>query len=107
MSAKLTRLSIDNLEMLLQIQCEKVVREAEVKQLVEEVAHKTECMAAEKATQKAEGEVRAKAWKAMEVMDTNSDTELGPLQKKGKSKARAVSVGSMGKAEVAEVLCQW
>jgi hypothetical protein len=55
MSANLKLLSIEDLEMLLCIQREKVAREAEVKRLAEEVAQEAEQAVAE-AAKKAEEE---------------------------------------------------
>jgi hypothetical protein len=97
MSADLKLLSIEDLEMLLRIQCEKAAREAKVRRLAEEAAREAEWAAAE-AARKAEEEVvaktaKVKARKAVEV-DSGSEPELGPSQKKGKGKVRAMSVGS-------------
>jgi hypothetical protein len=47
-------LAIEDLEMLLCIQCEKVAREAEAKRLAEEAEHEAEQVAAAAAAQKAE-----------------------------------------------------
>jgi membrane protein involved in colicin uptake len=106
MSADLKLLSIEDLEMLLRIQCEKAGREAEVKRLAEEAER-----AATEAAKKAEEVVVAKAAKvkvrkaaapkkrkATEV-DSGSEPELGPSQKKGKGKVRAMSAGSMEEAK--------
>jgi hypothetical protein len=97
MSADLKLLSIEDLEMLLRIQCEKAAREAEARRLAEEAVQEAERAAAE-AARKAEEEAAAKmakvkARKAAEV-DSGSEPELGPSQKKGKGKARAMSAGS-------------
>jgi hypothetical protein len=111
MPTNLELLMIEDLEMLLHLQCKKVAQEAEAKRLAEEAA----CLAvAEEITQQAEEEAKAKAckavvakkWKATEVVGSDSDTEPMPSQKKGKGKARVVSEESAGKAEVTETACQ-
>jgi hypothetical protein len=111
MSANLKLLSIEDLEMLLRIQCEKVAREAEARRLAEEAARETERAAAEAARKAEEEEAAAKVakvkvrkavvpkkQKATEV-DSGSEPELGPSQKKGKGKARAMSAGSAEETE--------
>jgi hypothetical protein len=96
-------LAIEDLKMLLHIQREKVAREAEAKRLVEEAEHKAERITAAAAAQKAEEEAKEKArrakkatvakkWKATQVVESRSDVEPRPSQKKGKEKARAESV---------------
>jgi cell division septum initiation protein DivIVA len=98
-------LTIADLEMLLRIQHEKEAKEAEVKRLAEEVEHEAERVAAAVAAQKAEQEAKEKArrakkaaaakkQKAAEVVESGSDVEPGPSQKKGKGKARVESVES-------------
>jgi hypothetical protein len=107
MSTNLECLSIEDLEMILCIQCKKAARKAEVKRLVEEAAHKAEQAVAEEATQKAGEEAKDKARKvkrAVEVVGSRSDAELGPSQKKPKAKARAEDVES---AEEFGDACQW
>jgi hypothetical protein len=85
MPVNVDRLTIEDLEMLLCIQCEKAAREVEVKRLVE-AACKAEQLAAEAAAQKAEEEakekarrvkkaVAAKKWKPTEVVGSGSDME--------------------------------
>jgi hypothetical protein len=109
MPANLELLTIEDLEMLLHLQCKKAAQEAEVKRLVEEAAH---LAAAEETAWQAEEEAKAcktaaaKKWKATEVVGSDSDAEPAPSQKKGKGKAQAVSEESMGKVEVAETACQ-
>src|SRR5882757_2510218 len=103
MSANLTRLSIKDLELLLTIQQEKLVKEVEAKQVAEEeAAKKAEEKAKAKARAKARKAAAGKKRKAMEVEGSDSDVELGPSQRNGKGKARAASVGSTGQVEVAE-----
>jgi hypothetical protein len=107
MPTDLDCLTIEDLKMLLRIQCEKAAREAEVKRLVEEVACKVEWLVAEVAAQKAEEEAKEKARrmkKATEVVGSGSDTEPGPSQKKGKARARAKSVEA---PEESGEACQW
>jgi hypothetical protein len=90
-------LTITDLEMLLRIQREKEAKEAEVKRLAEEAEREAEQVAAAEVAQKAEQEAKEKARrakKAAEVVESGSDVEPGPLQKKGKGKARAESVES-------------
>jgi membrane protein involved in colicin uptake len=104
MPVDIDRLTIEDLKMLLHIQREKAAREAEEKRLAEEV--EAEWVAAAAAAQKVEEEAKEKArrarkaaaakkWKATEVVESGSDAEPGPSQKKGKGKVRAESVESV------------
>jgi hypothetical protein len=106
MPINIDRLTIEDLEMLLCIQCEKAAKEAEAKKLAEEAERKAEQVAAAAAAQKAEQEAKEKARrvkkaaaakkrKAAEVVESGSDAEPGLSQKKGKAKARAESVESV------------
>jgi hypothetical protein len=98
MPVDVDHLTIKDLEMLLHIQHEKAAREAEEKRLVEEVECEAEWVAAAAAAQKAEQEAKEKARrakKAAEVVESGSDVEPGPSQKKGKGKVRAESVESV------------
>jgi membrane protein involved in colicin uptake len=98
----LMRLSLADLCLLMDM------KEAEEQKHAEEEAR---CKAAEEAARKAEEEAAAKAakakvrkvtvakkWKAMEV-ESRSEVKPGPLQKKGKGKVRATSMGSMKEVE--------
>jgi membrane protein involved in colicin uptake len=98
----LTRLSLANLRLLMDM------KEAEEQKCAEEEARRK---AAEEAARKAEEEEVAKAakakarkvaavkkWKAAEV-ESGSEVEPGPSQKKGKGKVRAMSAGSTEEAE--------
>jgi hypothetical protein len=106
MPINIDHLTIEDLEMLLRIQREKVAREAEEKRLAEEAECEAERVVAAAAAQKAEQEAKEKArrakkaaaakkQKAAEVVESGSDAEPGPLQKKGKGKARAESMESV------------
>jgi hypothetical protein len=102
MSANLKLLSIEDLKILLHIQCNKVAREAKAKRLAEDAVWEAEQAAAE-AAKKAEEEAavkaaKVKARKAAKV-GSRSEPEPGPSQKKGKGKARAMSVGSAEEAK--------
>jgi flagellar biosynthesis component FlhA len=90
----LKRLSLADLRLLMDM------KEAEEQKHAEEEARRK---AAEEAARKAEEEAaakvaKAKMRKATEV-ESGSEVEPGPSQKKGKGKARATSVGSAEEAE--------
>jgi broad specificity polyphosphatase/5'/3'-nucleotidase SurE len=106
MPINVDHLTIEDLKMLLCIQCKKAAREAEAKRLAEEAEREAEWVAAAAAAQKAEEKAKEKAWrvkkavavkkqKAVEVVGSGTDAEPSPLQKKGKGKVRAESMESI------------
>jgi flagellar biosynthesis component FlhA len=90
----LKRLSLADLRLLMDMKEAEEQKRAE-----EEVRRKAEEEAARKAEEEAAAKAaKAKARKAAEV-ESGSEVEPGPLQKKGKGKARATSAGSAEEAE--------
>jgi hypothetical protein len=110
MPVDIDRLTIEDLEMLLRIQHEKAAREAEERRLAEEAEREAEWVVAAAAAQKAEQEAKEKARrakkavvakkrKATEVVESGSDVEPGPSQKKGKARAESMeSTEELGEA---------